>query len=255
VNLRDYLLIFRRRKWIGIIVLLVSVGTAATLTTLATPVYQSSSSIFVGPQVVSFEGNGSNVATFGAGLGAAQQLQKTYARMIRSQEVAQKTVDERGLGVTSSYVLSSMTVNALEDTTLIEIHMRDPDPVRAQNMANGVAEAFIGLAEDLTTPRATGANPDPQPIVPVSQFESAVQPRTPVSPNPSRNLALAGVLGLVVGAGLMFAAEYLDVAVRGPEDIERLVHLPVLALIPRVTRDDLLPKRAREPAPRARVRA
>ena len=51
----------------------------------------------------------------------------------------------------------------------------------------------------------------------------------------------------------MFAAEYLDVAVRGPDDVERLVALPVLALIPRVARDDIMARRA--PTDRARLKA
>jgi succinoglycan biosynthesis transport protein ExoP len=227
VNLRDYLLIIRRRKWLGIIVLAATLSTAAGLTSLATPEYESFSSIFIGPQ-----GAGFDQAT--NSLSLAERLTKTYARMLGSLPVAEKAVRDSDLAVPPQYLRSHLLVTPVEDTTLIELRVRDPDPVQAANMANATAEAFVDLAEDLTTP--PGSN---TPTVPVAVFEKALIPTDPVSPNTSRNVALAAVLGIVVGLGLMLAAEYLEVSVRGAEDVERLVHIPVIALIPRVSKDDL----------------
>ena len=251
MNLRDYLLILRRRKWIGILVLAVTIATAATLTTLATPVYEARATLFVAPQAIGTGevpgGVGGQIQT---SLSIAERLTKTYARMIRSITVAEEAIDQSDLGISPAYLLSRLTVTAIEDTTLIELRVRDPDPVLAANIANGTGIAFVEIAEELTAPTNTA---DARPIVPVDLFERAQLPDEPVSPNASRNLALATVLGIVVGVGLMFAAEYLDVAVRGPDDVERLVDLPVLALIPRVAREDLVPRRGPAARPRARA--
>jgi capsular polysaccharide biosynthesis protein len=250
VNLRDYLLILRRRKWIGVIVLAATVATAAALTTLATPVYESHTTVFVGPQA--FVSDDASVSgNLQVSLSIAERLTKTYATMMRSLTVAEKAVEDSGLRVNPTYLRSRLTVNAIEDTTLIEVSVKDPDPVQAANMANATADAFVELATDLTRPAGSSR----APIVPVTKFEAAATPVAPVSPNPSRNLALASVLGIVLGIGLMFAAEYLDVAVRGPDDIERLVQLPVLALIPRIARDDVETRRAPPPRPPARAPA
>lgn len=249
MNLRDYLLVLRRRKWIGVLVLLITLGTSATLTTLATPLYESTATVFVGPQAI-----GVNEATASSevqiSLSIAERLTKTYARMIRSLTVAQKAVEDSDLIQSPQYVLNHLQVIPIPDTTLIELRVRDPDPVQASNMANAMSGAFVVIAAELTTP---GGADDTNPIVPVRLFERAEVQTEPVSPNASRNLVLAAVLGLVAGLGLMFAAEYLDVAIRGPEDIERLVHLPVLALIPRVARDDVEPRRSPPRSPRVRV--
>jgi capsular exopolysaccharide synthesis family protein len=49
-----------------------------------------------------------------------------------------------------------------------------------------------------------------------------------------RNLMMAGVLGLLLGALLAFAFEYLDDTVKRPEDLEKLLRLPLLGSIPLV---------------------
>ncbi len=252
MNLREYLLIIRRRRWIGIIVLLVTLGTVATLTTLATPVFEAKATLFVGPQAFRAERfPGSEAGQIELSLAIAERLTKTYAEMIATNTTAERAVEEGDLDVPPRYILSNLTVIAIEDTTLIEMRVRDPDPALAQNMANAVAVAFEGLAETLTRP----ANDRNAPAaVPVTLFDRALLPTRPVAPNPARNLALAAVLGLVAGVGLMFAAEYLDVAVRGPEDVERLVALPVLALIPKVARDDIMARRG-TPARQQRLKA
>lgn len=52
-------------------------------------------------------------------------------------------------------------------------------------------------------------------------------------PRVSLNLALGAVVGLVVGLGLAFFIEYLDTSVKTMEDVESLLGVPVLAIIPK----------------------
>ena len=47
------------------------------------------------------------------------------------------------------------------------------------------------------------------------------------------NLALGALVGLVIGLGLAFFIEYLDTSVKTMEDVESLLGVPVLAIIPR----------------------
>lgn len=66
----------------------------------------------------------------------------------------------------------------------------------------------------------------------VTLAASATVPLKPIKPNKKLDLALALVLGLVVSVGLAFLLEQLDNTVKTPEDIERLVGVPTLAVIP-----------------------
>ena len=67
--------------------------------------------------------------------------------------------------------------------------------------------------------------------------DAAVAPTKPVSPRPILNLGLALLLGLGCGIGAAFLQEHLDDTLKNSDDIERLLHVPSLALIP--SRDSL----------------
>lgn len=57
--------------------------------------------------------------------------------------------------------------------------------------------------------------------------------QSPVSPNVTLNLVLGAVVGLIFGVGIAFFLEYLDTSVKGLEDVERYLQVPVLAVIPK----------------------
>lgn len=62
--------------------------------------------------------------------------------------------------------------------------------------------------------------------------DAAVPPTKPVSPRPVLNLGLALLLGLGGGVGVAFLQEHLDNTLKTSDDIERLLRVPTLALIP-----------------------
>ena len=62
--------------------------------------------------------------------------------------------------------------------------------------------------------------------------DPAMIPSTPSRPAKARNIVLAFLIGLVGGIGLALVREYLDNTVKTPDDIENLVRLPSLAVVP-----------------------
>lgn len=65
----------------------------------------------------------------------------------------------------------------------------------------------------------------------------AVVPRKPVSGGIIYNLFVAIVLGFVFAFSAVFVVEILDTTVKTPREIEELVHLPILGVIPYVKGD------------------
>lgn len=57
-------------------------------------------------------------------------------------------------------------------------------------------------------------------------------PYDPYLPRPFLFVTLAGVLGLFLGVGMAFLAEYLDNSIKTTEDVERVVQLPSLGVVP-----------------------
>ena len=68
-------------------------------------------------------------------------------------------------------------------------------------------------------------------------------PEKPIKPNISRLFALTLAAGLIVGCGLVFLMEYFDTSFRRPEDIDSLLGLPVIAILPSVIHPEDIKKR------------
>jgi capsular exopolysaccharide synthesis family protein len=67
----------------------------------------------------------------------------------------------------------------------------------------------------------------------VTIVERASPPRTPVKPDKRRMAAVALVMGLALGVGLVLGRDYLDNTIKDPEEVERYLHLDLLASVPR----------------------
>jgi polysaccharide biosynthesis transport protein len=70
------------------------------------------------------------------------------------------------------------------------------------------------------------------PRVAVSVKQVAEPSVFPARPRVGLNLVLGALVGVVVGLGLAFFLEYLDTSVKTMEDVENLLSVPVLAVIP-----------------------
>jgi len=67
--------------------------------------------------------------------------------------------------------------------------------------------------------------------------DKADVPSSPSSPNKSRNMILALLVGLMGGVGLAFLFEYLDDSVKNAWDIEKYAALPTLGVVPTFSLD------------------
>jgi polysaccharide biosynthesis transport protein len=61
--------------------------------------------------------------------------------------------------------------------------------------------------------------------------EEATEPTTPIRPRIPQNTLLGALIGLMLSIGVVFLIEYLDDRIRAPEQIDKILKLPVVGLI------------------------
>lgn len=98
---------------------------------------------------------------------------------------------------------------------------------RLQNTLNLYQEIYLNLIKSRESIRLARLQNTPN----VVQIEPAQPPAKPIQPQPLRNTLLAGAVGLLLTAGVAFLIEYLDDTLKSPEDVERVLGLPVIGYI------------------------
>ncbi|AWB91200.1 polysaccharide biosynthesis tyrosine autokinase [Aeromicrobium chenweiae] len=220
MGLQDYLRIFRDR-WLTICATtIVAVLIALIVTASATPMYKSSSRLFV-----TTAQSGSSDAYQG-GL-FSQQRVKSYANLLTGEEISRRVVEKLNLDESPRSLSSRISASVQPDTVVLTISVVDPSPTQARRLAQATAQEFVTYVAELeTTPGKS------RPPVKASIVDRATTPAGAFSPRPLRNLAVALVLGLLAGCGLAVLRDRLDNRVRSEDDLAQATNgAPVLGNI------------------------
>jgi capsular polysaccharide biosynthesis protein len=125
-----------------------------------------------------------------------QHVTQTMAEAAHSRAVAEDAIERLGLSTTPEVFLERLEVEPIENTQFIEISYTDPNPQRAQRVANAVG--------DVLSRQVSEVSPDVNATT-ATVWQQAPIPEEPVSPNPLRNGLLALVMGLMLCVGLALA--------------------------------------------------
>lgn len=218
MELQDYWRTVRRRWRLVLATVLAVVAIAAVWTWTTTPLYSSSTRLFV-----STSQTDENSAYTG-NLFATQRV-ASYADLVTSNQLAERVAG--GLDdADPTTIRGQVTASAVPETVLLEITATDADPERARDIAQAYAEQLQVVVEELETPNGKSTA-----VVKATLIDDAQVASSPVSPQPVRNLALGVVLGLLLGVGLAVARELLDTSIKGADDIGEITTAPVLGNI------------------------
>jgi len=69
-------------------------------------------------------------------------------------------------------------------------------------------------------------------IADIFTVDPAVVEDSPISPRIRLNMALSGVLALMLGVGITFSLEFFDTSIKTDKDLEKIAGVPVLGVIP-----------------------
>ena len=274
MELRHYLSILWRRKWVVVITLVAALVAIAIGHSLTTPIYTATTTLRVAASVIGV------------------QTSAVYTSSAVMDELAAR------LG---SSQFPFVQAEVIPETELILITAQGPDPKLAAKAANTLADILIEqsdqlymggsvdsgevLAVQLDEARAdleemreeyealivaTPAAPDQIAVTGqllqekqrtyetllrqyeqaryretiqssmITLVESAVVPTVPSEPRVALNYILGALLGLIVGVILAFVFENMDTHLNDTPSIESAAHTPLLARLPKTGKEHLI---------------
>ena len=136
-------------------------------------------------------------------------IKQEYEAAVKKEKLLQAAVEDQ----------KRLAVKLNQDFIQFDILKRDVDTNR--QIYSGILERQkqAGVSQGLAASN-------------VQIVDNAEVSTVPFSPNKTRNILLGIVLGLAVAIGMAFFFDYLDNTVKSPDDLERILGIPSLALIP-----------------------
>lgn len=224
MDLAGYVAILRRRVIALILCLAAGVAGGYYLGHHPEKVYAATSRTFVNIPAQ----RGATLQEALAGTQLSANLIKTYASIASSELVAKHIVHSLGLTESPATLKGQLTAGSDLDTFIVDIRVTDADPQRAAQLANAASAALRVTVAHLEVNQS-----DP---IQAQLIDSASVPTSPVSPNPTKDLALGIILGLLAGIALMAVLEALDRTIKSSSQAEHILGVPALGLVPRQRR-------------------
>lgn len=225
MELRDYLRIVRK-NWIIIIGLtLAGVALAAGMALRATPVYQSTATLYVSFNTTQESGSAGEL---NAGVTYTSKAIASYIDVTNTAIVMDQVAAELGPEFDVAQLNQDITASAPKDTSIIEMTATDSNPKNAALKAN---TAGAVLADVITNKLELPPNGGPSRVE-LAIIDPATIPASPISPNVTRNLTLGFLLGLMLGFGAAVLRDLLDTRIRSRADLAAITQTPILGEIP-----------------------
>ena len=182
-------------------------------------------SVFIAKKIyVVSRQNETQAALTNQDLQAGSYLVKDFKEIILSQAVLSQAISELKLQTSPRELTRHITVSVPADTRIVSITVKDDNPEEAARIAN----AFRNIAAEKII--------EVTKVSDVTTLEEATVPAEPSSPNIRRNVILGFLGGSVLMSIFIIAVEILDDRVKKPEDIEEVMGLTLLGVIPDMNR-------------------
>ncbi|CAK6476294.1 putative capsular polysaccharide biosynthesis protein YwqC [Peribacillus frigoritolerans] len=208
----------KRWKLIMLLTLIAALISGTISYFLLTPVYQSSTLILVNQKQTENQLDSTQIQS-------NIDMINTYSVIIKSPAILEKVIDDLELDQSVEQLSGKITINSQENSQVFSLTVQDSNPAKAVEIANTVSSIFQKEIKDIMKVDNVSI---------LAKAEIKENP-APVKPNPLLNIAIAVVVGLMAGIGLAFLLEYLDNTIKDEDDIERLLDLPLLGSIQKIS--------------------
>ncbi|WP_101843015.1 YveK family protein [Halobacillus sp. Marseille-P3879] len=229
ISLKEIFEVLKKRLWM---ILAVTAGAAiiSAIVTffILTPTYEASSEFIVNQSESMEQDTPYDVNDIRTNV----ELISTYNVIIKSPAILDEVIETMNLQMSAEELSNKIEVSSAEESQVVTVTVTDESHPMAVEIANGTVETFQAEIPELMN------------VDNVNILSPAVErvDASPVSPKPLLNIAIAIVVGLMVGVGLAFLLEYLDNTIKTEQDVEKTLGVPLMGVISTVSEEDLGPE-------------
>lgn len=177
---------------------------------LKTPMYQSNTTVLL----VNSKNNNTTE------LQLNKNLVTTYTEIIKSRRVLTQVIKEGKLDCSVVELSNMISVEAVGDTELIRITVKNPNKKKASIIADQIADTFIKEIKDLYH------------LENVSVVDKAIVNNNAYNINYLKDNIIYLGIGIVLTFGIVFVMYYFDTTIKSTEVVENKLGLTVIGIVP-----------------------
>lgn len=187
-----------------------------------TPQYVSSTKLYVLPKSARSEDSTLTQQDLQVG----SMITKDYEQLVKTRELAQKVIAEldlrnsNGSYVSSDQMLSSISVSSTDNSRVVMISVKNPDPYMAHDITDAVSNAAAEHIQAVTNSES------------VNIVDRASMPTSPSLPRVKRKTLIGAMIGLMLAVLGVVIAHLADNTIKSGDDIEKYLHVSLLGSIP-----------------------
>ena len=214
MNLLDYVRIIVRRGWIIVLAMILTAGAAYGFSKVQTEEYRATQKVLLLP------------ARNDLGLSETLRiLLRSFVEYLNTDQVAQAVITELELDMQPGELRSNATINSDPTTLTIQIDVDLTDGDQAAAVATEWGNQLIAFRDQ------ENSNLRIEDRIEARRLDNATYGL--YRPNTRVNVMAGAVLGVLIGAIVVFVLEYTESnIIRNADDIERQLAIDLLASVP-----------------------
>lgn len=221
IDLKELFIVFWNKRFLIILITLISIAVGVVYSYFFTvPEYKSVAKIVLVQAMTETTQNFDGTITQ-ADLTLNSNLVSTYSEIIKSKSILREVVNSlNNKNLNESNLKRNISVQAVKDTEVIEITVKNLDSTLAAEIANKITEIFSQKVVEIYN------------ISNVYILDKAEPNSTPSNINHKKDMVIFAFIGLVISAAIVLLLNIFDTTIKTEKDIESIMGTPILSTIP-----------------------
>ncbi len=216
IDLMDLIFIFIRRWKLIVLIFLPIFGIGVFFAATRTNMYKAETILMVS------NGTGTVSSTIleNNELSVNQRLARTYAEIAKSKVILNNVIKKYDLAISLKELENQVEISPVDNTELLRLTYRNGDPSLAAAIVNEIGNEFMLKVREVMN------------FQNIKVVEKGEVPKEALPKKRRQILIVSFLFGIMVGGIVAFIVEFFFCKLRKPKDIEKILKVSMLGMIP-----------------------